>query len=505
MATDAFDARSAEGDPMSAPLPSLELRPGQRVDGFVVEALLHEGGMASIWRVRRESDDAQDGDHAGSPAIDEADALPLVMKLPRLHGGEDPASIVGFEVEQMILPILHGPHVPRCVARGDFTRLPYLVMERIEGPTLRPRLDAAPLPIDEVIELGARVATALHDLHRQGLVHLDVKPSNVMLRPDGTAVLIDFGLSRHDKLPDLLDEAFELPMGTGPYMAPEQVRHVRNDPRSDLFALAVMLYHFTTGQRPFGQPETVRGLRRRLFEDPVPPRQLRPDCPPWLQELILQGLEVDPAARLQTGAQFALALQHPAQVPLTARADKGEVDGRWQRLKRRLRSVRDEASRSPARLGAASRVMKNPIVMAAIDVENTGSGLLEQLRETVRRIVLTEPGARLVCVGVLRTGRMALDALVEAPGHSRHVRQRVALKHWARPLLLGLAMDEARLSVHVLEAADVAEALVDFAARTRVDHIVMGARGASALRQHFGSVSSEVVAKAGCTVTVVRE
>uniref|UniRef100_UPI003F684081 protein kinase domain-containing protein n=3 Tax=Pseudomonadota TaxID=1224 RepID=UPI003F684081 len=76
-------------------------------------------------------------------------------------------------------------------------------------------------------------------------------------------------------------------MGTGPYMSPEQVQFVRNDPRSDLFALGVMLYHLATGERPFGQPSSVRGLRRRLYVDPVPPRAIRPELPPWLQEIIL--------------------------------------------------------------------------------------------------------------------------------------------------------------------------------------------------------------------------
>jgi serine/threonine protein kinase len=116
-----------------------------------------------------------------------------------------------------------------------------------------------------VIEVGARVATALHDLHRQpGAPGREAQQHHVP--PDGTAVLVDFGLSRHDQLPDLLDEEFELPMGTGPYMSPEQVQHVRNDPRSDLFALGVMLYHFTTGQRPFGQP----GQRARPAQAAVP-------------------------------------------------------------------------------------------------------------------------------------------------------------------------------------------------------------------------------------------
>jgi len=104
-------------------------------------------------------------------------------------------------------------------------------------------------------------------------------------------------------------------------MSPEQVQFVRNDPRSDLFALGVMLYHFTTGERPFGSPDSVRGLRRRLYTDPIPPRTLRENCPPWLQEVILKCLEVEPARRWQSAAQLALALQNPLQVPLTARAD----------------------------------------------------------------------------------------------------------------------------------------------------------------------------------------
>ena len=208
----------------------------------------------------------------------------------------------------MIMPTLSGPHVPRFIAKGDFSERPYIVMERIDAPSLRPLFDAAPLPLDEVVEVGSRVAEALHDLHRQHVIHFDIKPSNVVLRPDGTAVLIDFGLARHDHLPDLLQEQFRLPMGTGPYMSPEQVQFVRSDPRSDIFALGVMLYQFTTGERPFGAPTSVHGLRKRLYVDPVPPRSLRADCPPWLQEIILKCLEVRAHKRYQSAAQLALSL-----------------------------------------------------------------------------------------------------------------------------------------------------------------------------------------------------
>lgn len=481
----------------SADEPASPLRAGAVIDGWRLMDKVHTGGMAHLWSVVRD---------AGSPWPEGAAhgaQLPLIMKVPRIRGEEDPAAIVGFEVEQMILPVLSGRHVPQFVARGDFTRKPYIVMERIEGPTLRPRLDDAPLAIDEVIEIGSRVATALHDLHRQHLVHLDVKPSNIMFRPDGTAVLVDFGLSRHDRLPDLLEEEFKLPMGTGPYISPEQVQYVRSDPRSDLFALGVMLYHLSTGRRPFGAPSTVRGLRRRLYVDPPPPRSLRADCPAWLQEIILKCLEVDPRERPQSAAQLALLLQHPDQIALTERAGRLHPSGLLARLKRWFLTVGAEP-KGEERLGVMSQVMKSPIVLAAVDIDRTTPELLEHLRESVKRIVLAEPGARLACASVLKTARIGMDERVDAQGQSLHVKQLIALKHWARPITHSLNLDHGRLTFHVLEAPDPAKAIVEFAERSQVDHIVMGARGHSALRRHLGSVSAQVVAQSPCTVTVVR-
>ena len=490
----------AEPSVPSTPALPEPLAPGSVIDGWRLDEKLYTGGMAHLWRVSAVPSAA--GPVAAAMQAN-GEPLPLIMKVPRIKGGEDPATIVGFEVEQLILPALHGPHVPRFVARGDFGHQPYIVMERIEGPSLRPRLDEAPLPFDDIVEIGVRVATALHDLHRQHLVHLDVKPSNVVFRPDGVAVMIDFGLSHHDRLPDLLEEEFTLPMGTGPYMSPEQVQFVRNDPRSDLFALGVMLYHFTTGQRPFGSPESVRGLRRRLYVDPVPPRVLRTDCPPWLQEVILKCLEVKPEQRWQSAAQLALALQDPSQVPLTSRAQRQRASGSIERLKRWFHAAGAEPEAVPAG-GVTRRVAKSPIILAAVDVEHSSPELLEQLRETVRRIVVAEPGARLACVGVMKTARIGMDQLVDAEGQSRHVKQLVDLKHWARPIQQQHGLQEGRLTFHVLEAPDAAAAIIEFAARTQVDHIVMGARANTTLRRYLGSISSQVVAQAACTVTVVR-
>ncbi len=469
------------------------LEKGAVVEGFLLEKRLHQGGMASLWRVIR-----VDADGNPAPLPDEP---PLIMKVPRIKGGEDPATIVGYEVEQMIMPALAGVHVPKYIARGDFTRQPFIVMEHIEGDTLRPRLAEAPLALDEVVEIGARVATALHDLHRQHVVHLDIKPSNIMFRPDGAAVLVDYGLSRHEHLPDLLEEEFSLPMGTGPYMSPEQVQFIRNDPRSDLFALGVMLYHLTTGERPFGAPSSVRGLRKRLWIDPVPPRALRADCPPWLQEVILKCLEVHADKRYQSAAQLALDLQEPDQIPLTRRAERMVRSSQWTRLKRWFFAIGAEPQEA---VSTTEQLNRSTIVMAAVDVDNASPELLDQMRETVRRIVLTEPGARLACISVMRIARIGNDALTDAHGKSLHVKQLVGLKHWARPISKSLNLEDGRLTFHVLEAPDPAAALVDFARRNQADHIVMGARGNSALRRYLGSVSSTVVAESLCTVTVVR-
>ena len=114
-------------------------------------------------------------------------------------------------------------------------------------------------------------------------------------------MLIDFGLSHHNQLPDLLQEEFRLPYGTAPYMAPERLLGVRDDPRSDLFSLGVLLYFFTTGERPFGESETLRGMRRRLWRDPYPPRKLKSDYPPWLQEIVLRCLEIEPVLASSDG------------------------------------------------------------------------------------------------------------------------------------------------------------------------------------------------------------
>lgn len=448
------------------------------IDGFRLEERVHQGSMAAIWRV------------TGSDAT-----TPLAMKIPVLRGGDDPIAVVGFEVEQTVLPTLSGVHVPRFVAASDLPERPYLVMEFLGGRSLRARLADVPLPPGEVASLGARVAAALHDLHRQDVIHLDVKPSNVMFRESGEAVLIDFGLSRHDRLPDLLAAQFHLPMGTGPYISPEQVLNVRNEPRSDLFALGVVLYFLATGKRPFGNPTTVTGLRRRLYRDPVPPRALSADFPPWLQEVILRCLEVEAGERHDTAEELAFQLLHPAQVVLTARAQRTAQDRFVTRAKKWL-AVRGTDSRQ----SVAGRIASAPVVVVAVDLDQSSEALTKALRLTIRRILQSEPDARLTCVTVIKTARIAIDSNIDLDGPSVRAKRLASLKDWARPI--GIAAD--KITCHALEASDPGAAIIEFSRSNGVHQIVIGSRGSSTLRRYLGSVSSQVVAQAACTVTVVK-
>src|SRR5574337_1021458 len=160
-------------------------------------------------------------------------------------------------------------------------------------------------------------------------------------------------------------------------------------------------------------------LRRRLYVDPVPPRAIRADCPPWLQEVILKCLEVRPERRYQSAAQLALDLQNPSQVALTRRADKLQKSGALKIFKRWFFARGAEPAHT--RTAIREQLNRHPVVMAAIDIDARSPELLEQLRETARRIVLTEPGARLACVSVMRVARIGMDELVDAQIGRAHV------------------------------------------------------------------------------------
>ncbi|MBK9571837.1 MAG: protein kinase [Rhodoferax sp.] len=462
------------------------LEPGTLLDGFLVEDGLYSGGMAHIYRVRY----AEGAHHPG---------FPMVMKIPRMTAGDGAENIVSFEVEHQIMQVVSGPHVPRFVAAGDLTNIPYLVMEYVAGQTLQQRLDQDPRPdASEVARLGAAMARAAHSLHKQDIVHLDLKPANVLITPEGKAVLLDFGLSYHAHYPDLLAEELRKAVGSPVWIAPEQVVGVRGDPRSDIFAIGVMLYELATGELPFGNPQTAAGLRQRLWMDPPPPRKLRPDLPEWLQEVVLRCLEPEAAKRYASAAHLVFDLSHPDHITVTERGRKTRGTGFRVHFKRWLKAAGMHYQPSPL---TSQQLDEVPILMVALPHKDVTDATLYSLRQAVQRSLGLRPGARLACVTVISPGETSASSNEhsETSVHRRYLNQ---MRQWTQPLDLSTH----QTSYHVLESGDVAQALVRYAHGNHVSVIVMGAATHGLQMQRFvATVPIKVAMEAPCTVILVKQ
>ena len=464
------------------------LVPNTVIDGFKLGEMRHKGGMALIYDV--------------SYADGRAAPFPMVMKVPRMTAGDGAETIVSFEVEHQMMQALDGPHVPHLVAAGDLSVLPYLVMEYVPGRTLDHWLDQVNqgvlLAPETLAQLGAAVAHAAHSLHEQNAVHLDLKPANVIIKGDGTAVLLDFGLSFHAHYPDLLAEETRHAVGSPAYMSPEQVVGVRGDPRSDVFAIGVMLYELATGELPFGAPTSKGGLRQRLWMDPQPPRARRPDLPEWLQEIILRCLEPAAAERYPSAAHLAFDLTHPDQVQITERGQRLKGTGAGTHIKRWLRAAGAEYQPSPL---PARQIAEVPILMVAVPHRDVTDATLYSLREAVGRSLGIRPGARLAVVTVVAPG--AASTTDAGKSETALHRQMLAmLKNWT----VGLKLDGHQVSYHVLEDGDPADAIVRYAETNRVGMIVMGAATHGLQLQRFvATVPIKVAMRAPCTVILVKQ
>ena len=464
------------------------LVPNTVIDGFKLGEMRHKGGMALIY-------DVAYADGRAAP-------FPMVMKVPRMTAGDGAETIVSFEVEHQMMQALDGPHVPHLVAAGDLSVLPYLVMEYVPGRTLDHWLDQVNqgvlLAPETLAQLGAAVAHAAHSLHEQNAVHLDLKPANVIIKGDGTAVLLDFGLSFHAHYPDLLAEETRHAVGSPAYMSPEQVVGVRGDPRSDVFAIGVMLYELATGELPFGAPTSKGGLRQRLWMDPQPPRARRPDLPEWLQEVILRCLEPAAAERYPSAAHLAFDLTHPDQVQITERGQRLKGTGAGTHIKRWLRAAGAEYQPSPL---PARQIAEVPILMVAVPHRDVTDATLYSLREAVGRSLGIRPGARLAVVTVVAPG--AASTTDAGKSETALHRQMLAmLKNWT----VGLKLDGHQVSYHVLEDGDPADAIVRYAETNRVGMIVMGAATHGLQLQRFvATVPIKVAMRAPCTVILVKQ
>jgi nucleotide-binding universal stress UspA family protein len=458
-----------------------QVAPGTEIDGYRVGERIHSGAQAQIFRVSGPSQD-----------------LPIVMKVPRIAPLEPSENLISFETEALILPALSGPHVPRFVAAGDLAKTPYLITEWVEGESLESVLKRGTLPAAEVARIGAAIADAVHDLHLQDVIHLDLKPDNIIVKPSGEVVLIDFGLAHHARYPDLLAEEKRYAAGSAPYVSPEQVLGTRSDPRSDIFALGVVLYETATGSLPFGVPATMAGLRDRLWLDPVPPGVHSREVPPWLQEIILRCLEPHAEDRYQSAAHLAFDLRNPAQVALTARAYKSRQAGLLGQIRRWWRA---RGERPGSRVIPKAQVDRAPVILVAVDTTHADDPRQPVLQRATARVLSLSPEFRLICVSVIRAGPIAEGAGAGESASGIHLDHLVLLRHWVEPLRLSAR----RLSLHVIESPRPEGALLEFARRNNVDLILIGAPSPT---QHalawWRSVASGVTARAHCSVYVVR-
>ena len=455
------------------------IEPGSQVGEFVLGERIHSGAMGRIY--------------AAMPLYGTGPGFPVVIKVPGTGRG-GVLDLVGLETEIMVMPALTGAHVPRHVASGALAAFPYLAMERIEGESLATIAARAPLASEEVARLGASLADALHSLHGQGVVHHDVKPENVLVKPDGTAVLVDFGFAHHERYPDLLGEEMHFAAGSSAYVSPEQLRERRGDPRSDIYSLGAILYQLATGEPPFGYPSTLAGMRDRLWRAPVPPRARIPHVPPWLQEVILHCLEPDPARRHQSAAHVAFDLRNAGEVELTARAHAVAAPGFLEQARRRWRS----AGQARAMPSASPRA---PVIMVAVDTSHPDDARHGSIRWTTRQVLSLSADYRVIFVSVVAAPAVREEVGGGDTSPARHMRHLALLRQWIEPL----GLPAHRASLHVLESADPAGTLLALARQNHVDLIVLGAPAPDPMRiAWWRSVASAVTAGAHCSVHVVR-
>lgn len=464
------------------------LEQGGELDGFRIGPLLHAGAMARIYQI--------------SYADGRESVFPMVMKVPLMREGDGAENIVSFEIEHQLLQVLQGPHVPRFVAAGDLDRVPYLAMEHVQGITVDAWLknfskSRQAVPIESITRVGAALAQAAHSLHQQNVCHLDLKPANALLVNEEHIVLLDFGLSCHADYPDLMAEEFRKAVGSAAWIAPEQVVGVRGDPRSDVFAIGVMLYEMATGELPFGFPTTQGGLRQRLWMSPRPPRAWRAELPEWLQEIILRCLEPQAQQRYPSAAHLMFDLHHPDQVQVTERGQQLQGRGFWWHVKRWLRAAGMQYQPSPL---PAQQISEVPIVMVALPHEEISDTVMIALRQATVRSLGTRPGARLAIVTVVSGSVIGNDKDRSETWLIRH--HLASFKKWAE----GIDLSGHQVSFHVLESGDVAAALLRYAEGNQVSLIIMGAatRGLS-MQRFVATVPIKVAMHAPCTVVLVKE
>ncbi|HEY7781820.1 MAG TPA: serine/threonine-protein kinase [Ktedonobacterales bacterium] len=272
---------------------------GQSMGHCVIRAVLGEGGMARVYRAYQENLDRD-----------------VAIKILPAHYAADENFVERFKLEARSMAKLSHPNIVTIHDAGaDQGRL-YIVMAYISGGTLKDRM-GSPMDPRQVVRVIDDVAAALAYAHERGIVHRDVKPANVLLDENDRGVLSDFGIAKVLAATENLTRV-GAGVGTPEYMSPEQCRGWTVDPRTDIYALGVMLYEMLTGRTPFVADNYTALAHAHIYERVPPPSQLNPRVSPAVQAVVLKALEKDPSQRFRGATDLAEALEEAvaAQVPV---------------------------------------------------------------------------------------------------------------------------------------------------------------------------------------------